>query len=182
MPRIPSRLAVLAAVVTLAVAVGASAPPPPQLPGPDLPQLTDGAPSVEALLERFLAALAARDRDALDRLRVTETEYRTFIMPGNVAPGDAPRYLPDDTAAFFWSLLDTKSRYAELGLLDQLGGAHYRLTDHQFLKGTRQRAWYTVRGQLLLTLEDESGERHEVRTGSIAEMNGTCKFVSFVRD
>jgi hypothetical protein len=145
-------------------------------------QLTDAAPSVDELVERFLSALAARDRLALERLRVSEREYLKIIFPGNVEPGARPQHMPADKARFFWDLMNTKSAYGAQHLLNQFGGQRYRVKEVAYAKGTRKYAGFTAYEQLRLTLEDEGGQERELRTGSIAEVHGSFKFVSFVRD
>jgi hypothetical protein len=145
-------------------------------------QLTDAAPSVEELLQRFLAALAERDRIALERLRVSEREYLKIILPGNVEPGTRPQHLPADKARFFWSVMNTKSAYSAQHLLNEFGGQRYRVREVSYAKGKKQYAGFTAYEQLRLTLEDEDGQQRELRTGSIAEVHGSFKFVSFVRD
>src|SRR5689334_15143066 len=49
-------------------------------------QLQNTAPSMNALIARFLTALSAKDRKALQRLRVTDREYIDVIMPGSIEP------------------------------------------------------------------------------------------------
>lgn len=144
--------------------------------------LAHAAPSVDALVGRLVGALAARDREALARLRVSEREYRTIIVPGHVEPGRPPQRLPDEASRFFWEMLDTRSRYSAEALLAEFGGQRYRLKGVRFARGTRRYAGYTAHRQLRLILEDGGGAERELRTGSIAEVRGRYKFVSFVRD
>jgi hypothetical protein len=144
--------------------------------------LEDGARSVEALVGRFLDVLAARDAEALRRLRVSEREYLTIVVPGHVEPGSPPQKLPEEQGRVFWELLDTRSRYAELGLLDEFGGSVLRVKRIDYAKGTHRYAGYTAYRRLVLTLASDDGGERELRTGSIAEVGGRFKFVSFVRD
>jgi hypothetical protein len=88
--------------------------------------LRDAPASREALIARFLAALAARDREALHRLRVDEDEYVEIILPGSVPPGTPLRVWPDDVRRYFWREFNTKSLYAETHLLEGFGGRHLR--------------------------------------------------------
>ena len=55
-------------------------PTPPERPAHF--ELENAAPSIEALLDRVLDALAKSDVQALQHLRVTEQEYRSFVLPG----------------------------------------------------------------------------------------------------
>jgi hypothetical protein len=152
------------------------------LPAESAPGLGGAAPSIDTLVGRFLRVLEAGNREKLERLRVSQTEYVDIILPGNVEPGAAPRRFPAAKSEFFWSLLDGKSRYAEAALLAEHGGQRYRVREMRFLKGTGQYAGFTAHRRLALTVEDAAGSLHELRTGSIAEVAGGFKFVSFVRD
>jgi hypothetical protein len=145
-------------------------------------RLHDAAPSIDILVQRLLAALAAGDRTALERLRVDQEEYLRVILPGNVEPGTPPQRMPADKARFFWDVMNTKSAYSAQNLLNEFGGHRYQVKDIAYAKGKKQYAWFTAYEQLRLTLEDEGGEQRELRTGSIAEVRGAFKFVSFLRD
>ncbi|HYR96283.1 MAG TPA: hypothetical protein VEM57_06065, partial [Candidatus Binatus sp.] len=76
----------------------------------------------------------------------------------------------------------TKSVYSEANILAGFGGHHYRLKHFDFTKGSRQYATYTAYKQVQVTVEDEAGTEKDIRTGSIAEVNGRYKFISFIRD
>jgi hypothetical protein len=154
---------------------------PPKTPVRQL-EPGDAAPSRDALVEQFLAALATRDADGLKRLRVTEREYRDVILPGSAKEGEALRKYSDEQAKFFWSLLDTKSVHFEAALLSRYGGRRYRVKTVEYERGERQYAAYRAFKQLRLVLIDESGAERELATGSIAEIEGHYKFISYVRD
>src|SRR5262245_30437223 len=126
------------------------------------PRLTGAAPSIDALVGRFLRTLASGDRAKLERLRISEAEYVALILPGNVEPGAPLRRFPPAKSEFFWSLLDGKSRYAEAALLAEHGGQRYRIREMRFLKGTGQYAGFTAHRRLMLTVEDSAGSLHEL--------------------
>jgi hypothetical protein len=69
-----------------------------------------GAPSVDVLLDQFVAGVAAKDADTLHTLRVNEAEYRRIIVPGSAPVGKTPVYVADLSNEFFWKMLDQKSR------------------------------------------------------------------------
>lgn len=146
------------------------------------PPLSGGASSVDELLGRFVRALEANDGDALDTLRVTEDEYRKIIMPGSVKPGQPPQKLSAKADEYFWQSLDLKSRYGARALLTGFQGRTYRITNVTWLKGVDDYAWYRCYDRLELTLVDESGEEQTLNTGSVAEVDGRFKFISFIRD
>ena len=66
--------------------IGAAEAPGVPPKGPPI-TFTDGAPSVESLMDQFLDALARQDEAALTRLRVSKEEYTRIIMPGQIGGG-----------------------------------------------------------------------------------------------
>ena len=146
------------------------------------PPLSGGASSVDELLGRFVKALEANDGDALEALRVTEDEYRKIIMPGSVKPGEPPQKLSPKADEYFWQSLDTKSLYGGRALLAGYKGRTYRITNVTWLKGIDDYAWYRCYDRLELTLVDQRGEELKLNTGSVAEVDGQFKFISFIRD
>lgn len=140
------------------------------------------APSVEVLVDRLLDALAAKDRKALEALRVTEKEYVEIIIPGNVDPGQPPQRLRAADAEFYWGQLNTKSIYSGASLLGAFGGQKLKRKGIAFDKGDKRFAWFTAYRQLRITAEDGQGHETLISTGSVAEVRGRFKFVSFVRD
>jgi hypothetical protein len=176
--RRPSALqAALLAIVASATCACTSTVPPPPMP------LSDGAPSVEALLDRFTDALSRRDAEALHRLRLSKAEYVDIIIPGNVPKGQPPQQTFEQNNEFFWGMLDTKSRYLAPVLLRDFGGRTYvGRTDVRFTDPPREHDWYTARGELRMTLVDDAGGKHFVRSGWIAEVEGRYKFIGFEWD
>jgi len=142
----------------------------------------DAAPSAEALIDSFLQALRDRNRDALRRLRVTESEYRGIIMPGHVAVGQQLKEYREDISKYAWDTLNTKSAHWEMALLSEFGGRAYEVKEISYAEGVQRYATYTGYRQLRLMLRSGEGSDVELATGSIAEIDGQFKFVSYVRD
>ena len=140
------------------------------------------APSIETLIDQFLSALAAKDRAALHQLRVTESEYLETILPGTVAVGAEQRKWPEEVTKFYWAQMNDKSSFYEGFLLQKFGGRKYRFKSVKYEKGTQQYATYSAFKQMRLALEDGDGTPIELATGSIAEVDGQYKFISFIRD
>lgn len=177
------RQALLIGSVALAVMVSISEAANPPTPSPrPRPGLEDGAGSTQALIDSFLRALNAKDATALRGLRVTETEYRNLIIPGHVPPGQPPRPLTPEWRDYAWGNLQTRSHYNELRLLQEFGGRELVVKDVQFEGGEKRYAGYRAYSQLHLTVQKPDGETRELRTGSIAEIGGKFKFISFIRD
>ncbi len=141
--------------------------------------LDGGASSIDALLDEFLIALQTKDVRALTRLRVTEAEYRTIIIPGTVKPGEPLREVAAAPSLFFWRMLDQKSEDVARVLFEGFGGRALARRELRFTKGTRQFAAYTAHGDVRLVVLNEFGEQRELRTGTIAEVGGQYKFIGF---
>jgi hypothetical protein len=154
--------------------------PPPALERPVHFKLVDASPSIDALVGRLIDALAKKDLDALHRVRVTESEYRTFLLPGAGDPGQPGRVYDDASSKFAWGQINTNSFYAAAGIMSGYGGRKLKVKDITFLKGRKEYAWYTAYRTVGLKLEDENGKESELVLGSIAEIDGQFKFVSLL--
>ncbi len=158
----------------------AATTPPPELERPAHFALADAAPSVDALIDRFLDALQRKDVAALRRLRVTESEYRTFFLPGSVEPGKPPRVYDDDYSKYAWDMINTNSTYAANQIIANYGGHTLKVKERKFLKGEQAYAWYRAFKVLDLALEDEVGQERELTLGSIADVDGQFKFMGLL--
>jgi hypothetical protein len=145
-------------------------------------RLRNGAPSIDTLIEDFVQAINDKDKARLRELRVSQEEYVGVILPGSVEPGARrPQYNQEETE-YLWGMLNGKSVYTEANLIASFGGHHARVTEKEFRKGTKTYADYTAYKQLTLTLKDDKGTEAIMRIGSIAEVDGQFKFISYVRD
>jgi len=142
--------------------------------------LEDAASSRDELISRFLAGLAANDRDAMERLLINKHEYVQLILPGSVAPDREPQIMPERKAEFFFGYLDTRSRYFLKSLLARLGGKPLELVRIDVAR-IQPYLWYTALRSPTLHLEHE-GRPVEIALGSIAEFNGQFKFLSYYVD
>lgn len=141
------------------------------------PMLAGGATSVDALLDQFLDAVAANDEVALHHLRVTETEYRSIIVPGTVDVGAPPRHVTPKITTFFWHMLDAKSRDFAYQTLSEFGGQHLQRRSVSYTKGIRKFGGYTAYGDVHLEVATDEGKELQVRSGTIAEVDGRYKFI-----
>lgn len=169
-------------LVTTTVVGGGTGPGAPRAAERFSGAITGGAGSERELIDELLQALQQKDRDALRRLRVTEAEYENVIVPGHVPPGDRPRSLTPEWRDYAWRNLETRSHYHELRLLEEFGGRTLAVKDVQFEQGEERYGGYTAHKQLRLKVQDGDGTERELRTGSIAEVAGQYKFISFIRD
>ena len=145
-------------------------------------KLQHGAPSIDRLIDEFVAAINDRDKEKLRQLRVSQDEYLGLILPGSVEPGQRRPQYNQEESEYLWGTLNGKSIYAEANLIASYGGHHATVTAKEFRKGKKQYADYTAYKQLMLTLKDDKGTEATMRIGSIAEVDGQFKFISYVRD
>lgn len=145
-------------------------------------RLTGGAVSVDELIDRFVAALAAGDTAAVEALRITEAEYRGVLIPGSVAPGEPPQVVSEQGLEYFWTEMSQKSAAHRAAILARFGGRPLTRVRYSFDKGEREFAGYKAYQRLRLVLRDEQGQEVELGTGSIVERDGVFKFASFIRD
>ena len=148
---------------------------------PQRTRFTNGASSIDGLLDQFMKALNGKDKQALRALRVTEGEYRQVVLPGSVDEGQRKYTYPPQESEYFWSILNTKSIYGEANILASYGGRQLKLKSVKYRGGTKKYADYTAYKQVQLTLEDGKGSEEELGLGSIAEVDGVYKFISYVR-
>jgi hypothetical protein len=144
--------------------------------------LVNAEPSIDALVERLRTALVQNDKTALRALRLTQDEYLGIVLPGSVPPGQPWATYSDEAQQYFWGLLNGKSIYSEANLLHEFGGRPIKFTEVHYRKGVQDYANYRAYKQLVLTVEDDAGTRETMRIGSIAEIGGQFKFVSYVYD
>jgi hypothetical protein len=150
---------------------------------PKAPKLSNGADSMEELIDRFLRALERGDRQALRDVRVSKAEYLRIVLPGFVPPGQPLKRYPSTMRRWAWDNLNTKSMFYESIFLNTLGGKHLTVDRFDYREGGgHQFALYTGHRQLELFVRDATGEEHEVETGSVVERDGKYKFISFIRE
>jgi len=173
--------AAIVAAFGLALILGGAVCPPDVAAAAESVRLKNGAPSVDKLVDQFMQALKDRDKAKIRDLRVTEDEYRGLILPGSVDEGKPRQHYNDQASSYFWSILDTKSIYNEASILNSWGGRSVKLKSVSYRGGTKKYADYTAYKQLELKVEDEAGNEDELRLGSVAEVDGVYKFISFIR-
>jgi hypothetical protein len=177
-----TRTAFLGLLAAGVVARGAVVVATSAAPTAETQTLHGGAGSIDDLVAAFRRALETKDKALLRSLRVDEREYIDLILPGSVDEG-APWATYDQQAnRYFWSVLNTKSIYSEAGLLSAYGGKPLKLTHVEYRKGVKKYRDYTAYKQLTLTFDDGTPDPEHVKIGSIAEVDGQYKFISFVRD
>lgn len=126
----------------------------------------------------MLDALAVRDRARLERLALTEEEFREHVWPE--LPAARPeRNLP---VSYVWGDLHQKSQLSLSSILKQRGGQRFDLERVTFM-GVSHYPSYRVHRKTTLQVRDASGTQVPLRVcGSMIEKDGAWKVFSYVVD
>lgn len=140
-------------------------------------QHTYGSP--KAVAEAVVAALDARDVPALERLAVTELEFRHVVWSRQ--PAARPeRNIPWEYA---WRDLAAKSRFQLRGRVSEWRPAPVTVVDVAFDGETTDYGTYRVLRKSRVTLRDADGRLTTARLfGSIIEQRNHFKVFSYVVD
>jgi hypothetical protein len=128
-----------------------------------------------ALATAVLAAAEARDRAALERLALSESEFRDEVYPEMPAWGRIP-------LAYVWGDLRQKSQNQVARLLATLGGQSLVVEDVVFDGGaTAYRTFVVHRKPRLVIRERSTGAKREMAVfGSVIEYGGRYRLFSYV--
>lgn len=146
---------------------------------PNQTQLQDACDSLEALAAQVLDAYARNDRPSLERMALTEAEFRHVIWPE--LPAARPeRNLPWH---YVWKDLHQKSQSSLTQLLAEHAKRRYVLERVTFRGVTTPYSSYQVARDSELIVRDDSGAVHRIRLfGSVLHRAGRYKVFSFVVD
>ena len=173
----PRRASVaVAAIVAVAIVLGAASEIGSGRPAPPLAPTFDSA---EAAANAVLQALAARDTAALRHLALTEDEFREIVWPA--LPSSRPEVnLP---VAYAWGTLAQNSQGSLAATLAAHGGRRYTLLNVRMTGRSTPYDTFTVHRDVALDVTDEAGVPREIRVfGSLLERDGRWKIFSFVTD
>jgi hypothetical protein len=128
------------------------------------------------LCEEVLRALKAKDRKALQTLRITESEYKTYLFP----EFPATRAGTDTNVDFHWDYLNVRSFRGISDALDQFGGMDLELLDI-ITEGVDEYPSYHLLNKVRLKVRRKpDGEEKVIRVfGSIVELDGQYKLLAF---
>ena len=144
------------------------------------PALDWGLESPQAVAEAVVAALDARDVPALERLSVTEQEFRDVVWPRQ--PAARPeRNIP---WAYAWRSLAARSRHQLRGRSSEwVRGRHATVVGVTFAGETTDYGAYRVHRRSVVTVRDAAGRQEMIRVfGSLIEQNGRYRVFSYVVD
>ena len=143
-----------------------------------VPPLDNVQSSPEAVAQEVLAAIESENRDALEHLVLSETEFRDHVWP------ELPASRPERNLSFayVWGDLRQKSEYSLQQSLAEHGGQRYTLASVRFGRTTPYDS-YVVHRDTVLTVRTRGGDELDVRLfGSMIEQNGRWKVFSYVVD
>ncbi|MEW6130175.1 MAG: hypothetical protein AB1757_24275 [Acidobacteriota bacterium] len=140
--------------------------------------LANAETSPEALCRNLLNALARQDLEALKAMRITKDEFCNYLFPE--LPSSR---LPNVTCDFVWQQATLKSDGGFYKMYPQHQGKKYAFVALRFAKGQDTYSTYRIHKASLITVRDETGKQQELRLfGSLLEMDGKYKLISFVMD
>lgn len=142
------------------------------------PPLSDIHASPSSLANAVLDGLAKSDRSALERIALSEREFRDHVWPQ--LPASRPeRNLP---FSYVWGDLRQKSAASLSKTLAEHGGRRYELLDVAF-DGITDYTAYRVHREAAFRVRDSAGDVTTLRVcGSMIEKDGAWKVFSYVVD
>jgi len=141
--------------------------------------LPNAQESPEALSRAVLAAIEARDADALRALALSKEEFQEHVWP------ELPAARPERnlSANFVWGDLHHKSNITLRSTLAAHSGKKYEFVSIRFLGDTTAYESYRVHRESELTVRDADGNERQMRMfGSVLEKDGRYKVFSYVID
>jgi hypothetical protein len=146
------------------------------LPGDSATALTGGSPSREALVKRFVRALAANDTADLQAMAVHGREFADLYYPESPYTHAPYRQSP----ALAWSLIQNPSASGLTRLVRRLGGRPITYLGHACDPKVVHEGRNARYAGCLIHLVDERGDTVTRRYfGSILERDGRFKFLSY---
>ena len=145
---------------------------------PHVSSLAGGAPSRDALVRRFVEALARADTAALGSLLLTRAEFAWLYYPTN--PQGLPPYnLPP---GLMWDMLSLRSAKGLRRALAEYGGRHLGYTGYTCDSGVSRQGQNVVVGPCAVHLGAPGGPATLRLFGLLVEREGRYKFVSYANE
>jgi hypothetical protein len=145
--------------------------------GPPRERFAGSFASPEALTQAFLGELEIGDPAGLERLALSEEEYRLELLPEMFAYGRVP-------ASFVWNQMQSRSQVGMKTVLGRLGGRSLAFEGIEFAGGTVEYQTFRVHLKPTVHVRDrETGRRAALALfGSVLEHEGGFKLVSLNTD
>jgi hypothetical protein len=135
--------------------------------------------SLEELSQEVLVKLYEKDIKSLENLAVTREEFKKHVWP-EMQWSKPEVNMPFD---YYWKDIHQKSTWALRKALVEYGGENYNLIRVYFAKGVRKYKNFRLHRDTRLIVKNKTGEEKELNIlGSILEMNGSYKILSYIHD
>lgn len=146
------------------------------LPGDSTTTLSGGSASRDALVRRFVRALATNDTSDLQAMAIRGREFADLYYPES--PYSHPPYR--QSPALAWSLIQNPSTSGLTKLVRRLGGKPMTYVSHKCDPKVLHEGRNTRYAGCLVVVVDQSGDTATKRYfGSIIERDGKFKFLSY---
>lgn len=147
--------------------------------GPELTTLDGGARSRDALVARFVEALATHDTTAFADMLMSAAEYAWLYYPHTRYSAPPYRQAPE----LVWFQVQNGTSRGLGRLLTRLGGTALEVLDHRCAPEPLAEGPNRIWEQCTLSVGTPGGEAREMRLfGSVLERAGVFKFVSYTND
>ena len=144
----------------------------------EVTEFQGGAPTADALVERFVTALRSRDTTALRHLVLSRAEFGWLYYPTSVF-SRAPYYqMPQLT----WALNVADSDKGISRALGRFGGPQLDVSGYECTGSPRVDGGMTFHDRCSVRLRENGTERRLRLFGSMAELGGRFKFYSYAND
>ena len=137
--------------------------------------LTGGTRSREALVRRFITALATRDSSAFNEMAITPWEFAYLVYPESPYTRAPYRQSP----ALVWNQIRNASSSGLARLLRRIAGTRLGYVSHSCTRTERQGANVIWTDCTVRLVDRNLDTTHQRLFGSIIERNRTFKFVSY---
>ncbi len=133
--------------------------------------------SPEELVRGFASALSAKDRTAMDRLRISREEYMSMVWP-ELPVSKIEQW--KSQSGFVWSQHAAKSDSGLRKLLERFGGKTLEIRSVTFDKPAKEYATFKLHVRPLVEFADLPGKPDiDPVVGTIMERAGRFKFFSY---
>jgi len=135
---------------------------------------TGPSAALEDLVKKVLAALETKDQAALEKLAITEDEYRKFIWPGIAAR------TPGANEKKFYGMFEQGNVAGITSALKEFGGQKLEFVRVSAGTSIRQTKAYRLLSPPTVTVKDGSGQEKALKlSGPVIEHDGIYQIATF---
>lgn len=144
--------------------------------GAPVTTLVGGTRSRDALVRKFISALATNDSSALREMSLTAREFADLVYPES--PYTHPPYR--QSPALVWNQIRNPSSSGLTRLLRRIGGTRLEYVSHSCDRSPDHQGANVIWAGCTVRIVDQNRDTTSQRLfGSIIERDGTYKFVSY---